>query len=82
MRANNRERLRRVVTKIEEEGWELVLLSEILVERGGVIWLEDDQNRVVISTKSLYNFFVYFMRSTGTGRRIITEVLLASIFYE
>ena len=37
MTVNNRERLRRVVAKIEEEGWELVLLSEILEERGGVI---------------------------------------------
>ena len=48
MRINNRERLRRVVTKIEEEGWEIVLLSEILEERGGVIWLGNEDNRVVI----------------------------------
>merc|ERR1711888_189860 len=48
MRINNRERLRRVVTRIEEEGWELVLLSEILEERGGVIWLGDESNRVII----------------------------------
>ena len=48
MRINNRERLRRVVTRIEEEGWEIVLLSEILEERGGVIWLGDEGNRVVI----------------------------------
>ena len=48
MRINNRERLRRVVAKIEEEGWEIVMLSEILEERGGVIWLGDEENRVVI----------------------------------
>ena len=48
MTVNNRERLRRVVAKIEEEGWELVLLSEILEERGGVIWLGDEENRVII----------------------------------
>ena len=33
MRINNREMLGRVVTRIEEEGYEIVLLSEILVER-------------------------------------------------
>ena len=48
MRINNRERLRRVVTRIEEEGWEIVLLSEILEDRGGVIWLGDEENRVAI----------------------------------
>ena len=37
MRINNRERLRRVVTRIEKEGWEIVLLSEILEEGGGDI---------------------------------------------
>ena len=48
MRLNNRERLRRVVTMIEEEGWEIVCLSEISVERGGVIWLGEEGSRVVI----------------------------------
>ena len=43
MRINTRERLRWVVMRIEEEEWEIVLLSHILEERRGVIWFGEEE---------------------------------------
>ena len=39
VRANNRDRMRRVLDKIVREGWEIVCLTEIRAECEGVVWL-------------------------------------------
>ena len=48
MRENNRTRLRRVCAWVVNEGWEIVLISEVRAEGDGVIWLGEDDNRVAI----------------------------------
>jgi len=48
MREHNRRRLRRVVEKIVMKGWEIVLLSEISADDEGVLWLGEEEERVVV----------------------------------
>ena len=48
VRENNRERMRRVIDKCVREGWEIVCLTEIRAESEGVIWLGDEECRVVM----------------------------------
>ena len=48
VRANNRDRMRRVADKIVREGWEVVCLTEIRAESEGVVWLGEDEHRVVM----------------------------------
>ena len=48
VRANNRDRMRRVADKIVKEGWEIVCLTEIRVECEGVVWMGEDECRVVM----------------------------------
>ena len=48
VRANNRERMRRVLDKIVREGWEVVCLTEIRAECEGVVWLGEEDSRVVM----------------------------------
>ena len=48
MRAGNRERLRRTCKKIAEEGWEVVLASEIRSESSGTVWLGEDDNQMAV----------------------------------
>ena len=48
VRENNRERMRRVVGKVVHEGWEIVCLTELRAESEGVVWLGDDECRVVL----------------------------------
>ena len=54
MRENNRNRLRRVCVRAERAQWEVVLLSEVLAEECGVVWLGDDDKKcaVIHSRKS------------------------------
>ena len=47
VRGNNRDRMRRIVDRIIREGWEIVCLTEISAEREGLIWLGEDEFRVV-----------------------------------
>ena len=48
VRANNRDRMRRVLDKIVREGWEIVCLTEIRAECEGVVWLGEEDSRVVM----------------------------------
>ena len=48
MREENRRRLRRICEKVEKEGWEIVLLTEVTAAGDGVIWLGEGGNRVAI----------------------------------
>ena len=47
VRGNNRDRMRRIVDRIIREGWEIVCLTEITAEREGVVWLGEEEFRVV-----------------------------------
>ena len=47
VRENNRMRMRRVSDKIVSEGWEVACLTEIRAESEGVVWLGEDECRVV-----------------------------------
>ena len=47
VRGNNRNKMRRVVDRIIREGWEIVCLTEISAEGEGVVWLGEDEFRVV-----------------------------------
>ena len=48
LREENRRRLRRVCEKIEREGWEIVLLTELTAAGDGVIWLGEGGNRIAV----------------------------------
>ena len=48
VRENNRARMRRVVDKVVREGWEVVCLTEITAESDGVVWLGEEECRVVL----------------------------------
>ena len=48
VRENNRARMRKVAEKIVREGWEIVCLTEIRAECEGVVWLGEDECRVVL----------------------------------
>ena len=41
-------RMRRVIGCVEKNGWEIVLMSEILADGSGVLWLGENENRVVV----------------------------------
>ena len=47
VRGNNRDKMRRVTDRIIREGWEIVCLTEISAERDGVVWMGEDEFRVV-----------------------------------
>ena len=47
VRANNRVHMRRVVDKIVRERWEVVCQTEIKAESDGVVWLREEECRVV-----------------------------------
>ena len=44
MRDANRVRLRRVCERVIKEKWEIVLVSELLAEENGVVWLGENEN--------------------------------------
>ena len=48
MNENNRRRLRRVCERVEREGWEIVLLTEVKANEDGVIWMGEDDKRVAV----------------------------------
>ena len=48
MREENRIRLRDICDRIEKEGWEIVLLTEVLAQGNGVVWLGEGDNRVAV----------------------------------
>ena len=48
MREANRVRLRRVCERVIKEKWEIVLVSELLAESNGVVWLGENENECVI----------------------------------
>ena len=48
VRENNRARMRKVAEKIVREEWEIVCLTEIRAECEGVVWLGEDECRVVL----------------------------------
>jgi hypothetical protein len=48
LRENNRDRLRRACTYIKEQGWEVVLVSEVRAEQDGVIWLGEEEELTAI----------------------------------
>ena len=48
VRENNRNRMRRVVDRIVREGWEIVCLTELRAEGEGIVWLGEDECRVVV----------------------------------
>lgn len=47
VRGNNRDRTRIIMDRIIREGWEIVCLTEITAERDGVVWLGEDEFRLV-----------------------------------
>ena len=48
LREENRRRLRRVCEKVEKEGWEIVLLTELTAAGDGVVWLGESGRRIVV----------------------------------
>ena len=48
VRENNKNRMRRVVDRIVREGWEVVCLTELRAEREGIVWLGQDECRMVV----------------------------------
>ena len=48
LREENRRRLRRVCEKVEKEGWEIVLLTEVTAAGDGVVWLGEGGNRIAV----------------------------------
>lgn len=51
-RERNRDRLRRAIQHAKQQGWEVVLVSEMRSEQDGVIWMgEDDEQAVVVHSE-------------------------------
>ena len=48
MRETNRRRLRSVAERVRQEGWEMLLLTELRANEEGVVWLREDEKRVVL----------------------------------
>ena len=48
MREENRRRLRDVCDRIEREGLEAVLVTELTATGDGVVWLGEDENRIAV----------------------------------
>ena len=48
VRESNRDRMRRVVDRIVREGWEVVCLTELRADGEGVVWLGEDECRLVV----------------------------------
>ena len=48
MSENNRARLRRMAGRVRREGWEMVCVTEVRAEGDGVVWLGEDEERVVV----------------------------------
>ena len=48
LREENRRRLRRVCEKVEKEGWEIVLLTELTAAGDGVVWLGEGGSRIAV----------------------------------
>ena len=48
MREENRRRLRRVCDRVIRERWEVVLLSELLAEESGVVWLGEGESECAV----------------------------------
>ena len=47
VRETNRRRLRSVAERVRQERWEMVLLTELRADEEGVVWLGEDEERVV-----------------------------------
>ena len=48
VRETNRRRLRSVAERVRQERWERVLLTELRADEEGVVWLGEDEERVVL----------------------------------
>ena len=48
VRETNRRRLRSVAERVRQERWEMVLLTELRADEEGVVWLREDEERVVL----------------------------------
>ena len=48
VRETNRRRLRIVAERVRQERWEMVLLTELRADEEGVVWLGEDEERVVL----------------------------------
>ena len=48
MRETNRRKLRSVAERVRQERWEMVLLTELRADEEGVVWLGEDEERVVL----------------------------------
>ena len=48
VRETNRRRLRSVAERVRQERWEMVLLTELRADEEGVVWLGEDEERVVL----------------------------------
>ena len=48
VRETNRRRLRSVAERVRQERWEMVLLTELRSDEEGVVWLGEDEERVVL----------------------------------
>ena len=48
VRETNRRRLRSVAERVRQEGWEMVLLTELRADEERVVWLAEDEERVVL----------------------------------
>ena len=48
VRETNRRRLRSVAERVRQERWEMVLLTELRADEDGVVWLGEDEERVVL----------------------------------
>ena len=48
VRETNRSRLVSVAVRVRQERWEMVLLTELKVDKEGVVWLGEGEERVVL----------------------------------
>ena len=48
MREHKRRRLRRECERIQKEGWEVVLLSELKAEESGMVWMGENEGACVV----------------------------------
>ena len=48
VRETNRRRLRSVAERVRQERWEMVLSTELRADEEGVVWLGEDEERVVL----------------------------------
>ena len=54
MKEHNRRRLRRVCERIQKEGWEVVLLSELKVDENGMVWMGENGREVCCDSRQKY----------------------------